>query len=128
MANISTFGPDVQLIWKDRKRYCGLPLSFTRYYLIRKPGVWVKLIEDIGFFTSKIEEVNLFRVEDIEVFASFANKFWGVGNVTVRSSDKTCPELTLVRIKDAQKVRSLIMDLVEDERKNRNLHYGEFSQ
>ena len=55
MADISSFGPDVQLIWKDRKRFCGLPLSFTRYYLIRKPVTCVKLIKDVGFFTSQIE-------------------------------------------------------------------------
>ena len=127
MANIDTFGPDVQLIWKDRKRFCGLPLSFTRYYLIRKPGKWVKLIADIGFFTSRIEEINLFRVEDIDVYASFSNKFWGVGNITVHSSDSSCPKLTIFRVKDANKVRSLIMDLVESERKARNVHYGEFS-
>ena len=127
MADISSFGPDVQLIWKDRKRFCGLPLSFTRYYLIRKPGTWVKLIKDVGFFTSQIEEVNLFRVEDIEVFASFSNKFWGVGNITVHSSDKSCEKLTLLRVKDPTKVRSLIMDLVESERRERNVHYGEFS-
>lgn len=126
MADIKSFGPDVQLIWKDRKRFCGLPLSFTRYYLIRKPGVWVKLIADIGFFTSKIEEINLFRVDDISIFASFSNKFWGVGNIRVISSDKSCPELTLLRVKDPNKVRSLIMDLVESERKARNVHYGEF--
>jgi len=119
------FGPGVKIIWKDRKRWCGMPLSFTRYYIIQKPGKWIKLIEDTGLFTSHIEELNLFRVDDITVFESFSNKFWGTGNVTVYCKDASSETVSMIRIRAPQKVRNLIMGLVEDERKARNLQYGE---
>lgn len=119
------FGPDTKIIWKDRKRWCGLPLSFTRYYLVQKPGQWIKLIEDTGLLTSHVEEVNLFRVDDVSIWASFSNKIWGTGTVTVHCKDASSDVVKLVRVRDPQKVRNLIMDMVELERKSRGVQYGE---
>ena len=48
------------IIWKDRKRYLGLPLSFTRYSLSED-----RLFLSIGFLNIKDEEVLLYRVRDI---------------------------------------------------------------
>lgn len=119
------FGPNTKIIWKDRKRWCGMPLSFTRYYLVEKPGKWVKLIEDTGLFSSQVEELNLFRVDDISIWASFSNKFWGTGTITVHCKDASSETVKLVRVKDPQKVRNLLMELVESERKARGIQYGE---
>ncbi len=116
---------DVEILWKDRKRYMGMPISFTRYIIIKKPGKWIKLISDIGFFHSEIEEINLFRIEDIKVYQSFANKFWGVGTITIYSKDRSTPETTILRVKDPYKVRSLITELLEEDRSSRNMVVSE---
>ena len=30
------FDKDCEIIWHDRKRYWGMPISFTRYYIVKK--------------------------------------------------------------------------------------------
>lgn len=116
---------EVEILWKDRKRFCGMPLSFTRYRIIKKPGKWIKLISDIGFLHSEIEEINLFRIEDIKVYQSFVNKFWGVGDITIYSKDKSTPEYTIRRVKDPYKVRSLLTELLEEDRSSRGMVVSE---
>ncbi len=116
---------DVDILWKDRKRWCGLPLSFTRYRIIRKPGKWLKLITDVGLLKSDVNEVNLFRIEDLKVYQSFSNKFWGTGTVTVYSQDPSMPVLELRRIKDPYRVRNLLTELLEEDRSARHLVVGE---
>lgn len=115
----------VEILWKDRKRWCGMPLSFTRYRIIKKPGKWVKIISDIGLLHSDVEEINLFRVTDIKVFQTFSNKFWGTGTVTIYSQDDSTPELKLVRIKNPYRVRDLITELLEQDRQARHVTVGE---
>ncbi len=115
----------VEILWKDRKRWCGLPWSFTRYRVIKKPGKWIKIITDVGFLHSEVEEINLFRVTDIKVFQSFSNKFWGTGTITIYSQDESTPELRFVRIKDPYKVRNLLTELLEQDRASRNVTVGE---
>lgn len=119
------YGEDCVELWHDRKRWCGLPLSFTRYAIIQKPGKWCKLIEDKGFFTSQIEEVNVFRIDDTSIFESFTNKIWGTGSLKVYCKDASSDVVTLVRIKDPSKVRNMINELIEEDRKSRNVQYGE---
>lgn len=119
------YGSDVQELWHDRKRWCGMPLSFTRYSIIKKPGKWCKLIIDRGFFTSHIEEVNVFRIDDTSIFESFTNKFWGTGTLKVYCKDASDDEMNLVRIKNPSKVRNIINELIEDDRKSRDVQYGE---
>ena len=47
----------IAYIWKDRKRYFGLPISFTRYRLSEN-----RIFREKGFLNLKEEEVLLYRV------------------------------------------------------------------
>ena len=51
-----------QILWKDRKRYLGLPISFTRYELTP-----TRFIIRTGVFTTNTEEVLLYRVLDLKL-------------------------------------------------------------
>lgn len=51
---------NLDIIWKDRKRYLGLPLSFTRYALSED-----RLFQSIGFLNIRDEEILLYRIRDI---------------------------------------------------------------
>ena len=119
------FGKDSTIIWHDRKRWCGLPLSFTRYYIVENKNKWLKLFIDKGLFTSHVEELNMFRIEDISVIETFTNKFWGTGTITIYANDASCSEIQLIRIKNPNKVRNLITELLEKDRKARNVNVGE---
>ena len=80
----------IDYIWKDRKRYFGLPLSFTRYALSED-----RLFISVGFLSIRDDEVLLYRVRDIDTRRSLWQRLFGVGTVTVVSSDKTMPSLVL---------------------------------
>ena len=82
-------------LWTDRKRYFGLPLSFTRYSLSED-----RLFVSEGFLNIKDDEILLYRVRDIDTRRSLWQRLFGVGTVTVVSSDKTMPNLVLKNIKD----------------------------
>lgn len=108
------------IIWKDRKRYLGLPLSFTRYSLTED-----RLFLSVGFLNIKDEEVLLYRVRDINTSRSFWQRLFGVGTVTVISSDKSMPNFELKNIKDPITIKELIHDQVESMKIRRRVRVGE---
>ena len=108
------------IIWKDRKRYLGLPLSFTRYSLSED-----RLFLSVGFFSIKDEEVLLYRIRDITTSRSLWQRLFGVGTVTVASSDKTMPTITLKNIRNPLDVKELIHEQVEEMKIRRRVRVGE---
>ena len=71
---------NLNIIWKDRKRpIFGLPLSFTKYTLLED-----KLLIDTGLFSTKQEEVKLYRIMDVTLKRSFIQKIFGVGTIHSR--------------------------------------------
>ena len=109
-----------EYFWKDRKRYLGLPLSFTRYALSHD-----RLFLSVGFFSVKDDDVLLYRIRDISVKRTLWQRLFGVGTVTVQSSDKTHPNLELKNIKDPMRVKELLHDLVEEMKQKRRMRFGE---
>ncbi len=120
------YGEGAELIWQDKKRYFGLPLSFTKYSLVKKPGVWVKLFSTVGFLSSSIDEVNVYRICDIDFKQSLLGKMFNYGTVTLLSSDETKPTFVLRNIKDPYRVRDLFSSLAEEQRKLNNVRISEF--
>ena len=110
----------IQYIWKDRKRYFGLPISFTRYALSED-----RLFTSVGFLNIKDDEILLYRVRDIDTSRSIFQRLFGVGTVTVMSSDKTMPNLVLQNIKDPVMVKELLHKQVEDMKIKRRVRFGE---
>ena len=111
---------NIQYLWKDRKRYFGLPLSFTRYQLSDD-----RLFVSEGFLNIKDDEVLLYRVRDIDTNRTLWQRLFGVGTVTVVSSDKTMPTLELKNIKDPMFVKELIHKQVEEMKIRRRVRFGE---
>ena len=109
-----------QYIWKDRKRYFGLPLSFTRYALSED-----RLFLSVGFLNIKDDEILLYRVRDIDTSRSLWQRLFGVGTVTVMSSDKSMPTLVLKNIKDPVYVKELLHTQVEEMKIRRRVRFGE---
>ena len=110
----------IQHLWKDRKRYLGLPLSFTRYSLSED-----RLFLSVGFLNIKDDEILLYRVRDIDTQRSLWQRIFGVGTVTVVSSDKTMPNLVLKNVKDPVFVKELIHKQVEEMKIQRRVRVGE---
>lgn len=107
-------------IWKDRKRFLGMPLSFTRYALSED-----RLFLSIGFLSIKDEELLLYRVRDISVKRTLGQRMFGVGTITINSSDKTNSVLDLKNIKSPLQVKELIHTQVEEMKNRRRVRYSE---
>lgn len=111
------------MLWKDRKRHLGLPISFTKYSL--SGGEAPRIFRETGLFNLKEEEVLLYRVRDITLTRSFFQRIFGVGTVSLHSSDKTTPTLDLVNISKHKDVKELIFSKVEQAKANRRMRTTE---
>ena len=111
---------NIKCLWKDRKRHLGLQLSFTRYQMSED-----RLFISEGFLNIKDDEVLLYRVRDIDTRRSLWQRIFGVGTVTVISSDKTMPTLVLKNVKDPLMVKELIHNQVEEMKIQRRVRFGE---
>ena len=109
-----------QYFWKDRKRYLGMPLSFTRYALSDD-----RLFLSIGFFSVKDDDILLYRIRDISVKRTLWQRLFGVGTLTIQSSDKTHPTLELKNVKDPVFVKELLHKQVEEMKIKRRVRLGE---
>ena len=110
----------IEHLWKDRKRYLGMPLSFTRYALSED-----RLFLSVGFFSVKDDEVLLYRVKDISSTRSLWQRLFGVGTITVVSADKSTPTLVLKNIKNPLEVKELLHHQVEEMKIRRRMRFGE---
>lgn len=110
----------MEYIWKDRKRYFGMPISFTRYAMGED-----RLFLSKGFFSIRDEEILLYRVRDIHTTRTLWQRLFGVGTVNVVSSDKTMPTLVLKNIKDPLTVKELLHRQVEEMKTRRRVRFGE---
>lgn len=110
----------IDYIWQDKKRYFGLPLSFTRYAMSED-----RLFTSVGLLSLKDDEVLLYRVRDIDTSRSLWQRLFGVGTVTIMSSDKSMPNMVLKNIKNPMDVKELIHAQVEDMKIRRRVRFGE---
>ena len=110
----------MEYIWKDRKRYLGMPISFTRYAMSED-----RLFLSKGFFSIKDEEILLYRIRDIQTTRTLWQRLFGVGTVKVVSSDKTMPNLELKNIKKPLEAKELLHRQVEEMKIRRRVRLGE---
>ena len=97
--------------WKDRKRFLGLPLSFTKYTMDNN-----RLFVSRGLFTTLEDELVMYRVLDVRLTRTIWDKLFGVGTVTLYTADETNRELKLEKIKKPREIRDMISQIAETER------------
>ena len=110
----------MEYIWKDRKRFMGMPLSFTRYALSED-----RLFLSVGFLSIRDEEVLLYRIRDIQTTRTLWQRLFGMGTVTVVSADKTMPTLVLKNVKNPLDVKEQLHRQVEEMKIQRRVRFGE---
>ena len=111
-----------EIIWKSRKRlWCGLPWTFTVYRMSRD-----RLFLKRGVFNIREDEVRLYRIRDVALRRTFAQRLFGLGTVTVASSDANLGVFEMKNIKDAKTVKEQLSELVEMERQRKRVTSREF--
>jgi hypothetical protein len=98
-------------LWYDRMRVLGLPISFTRYFLLKD-----KLIHSKGFFMVKEGEIMLYRILDVEIQYSLLDRMLGVGTIVLFGTDVSDKKFYIKHIKNPREVLNQINELVESER------------
>lgn len=107
-------------IWKDRRRRMGMPLSFTRYALSED-----RLFLSVGLLSVKDDDLLLYRIRDISCKRSLWQRLFGMGTITVTSSDKTHGTLVLKNVKHPLDVKELLHKQVEEMKMKRRVRVGE---
>ena len=110
----------IQYLWKDRKRFLGMPITFTKYSVSEN-----RIFREKGLLNLKEEEVLLYRVRDMDLRRSLGQRIFGVGTVCIHSSDKTTPVLQLENVKDPKAVKELIYRQVEAAKEKRRMRATE---
>lgn len=113
----------MDILWKDRKRHLGLPISFTKYSLAG--GENPRIFRESGILNLHEEEVLLYRVRDLSLTRSLGQRIFGVGTVTIHSSDQTTPALELVNVARPKAVKELIFNQVESAKAQRRMRTTE---
>lgn len=105
-----------QIIWKDTKRWLGLPTTNTKYWIAEN-----RLYISNGLFSTETDEMLIYRIQDLKLKRTFGQKLFGVGTITLYTTDKSTPVLELKNIKRSDHVRRFISRIVEQEREEKGL-------
>ena len=114
----------MEIVWSSRKRllFFGLPFTFTKYTLTKE-----KVLVDTGFLNKKQEEVRLYRILDITLTRSLAQRIFGLGTISCKTSDTALPVLELINVRNSMNIKEQLSDLVETERVNKRVSVREFT-
>lgn len=105
-----------EILWKDRKRILGMPISFTRYEITND-----RFITHKGFFHTETDEILLYRILDIKLSRSLGQKIFGVGTITLYSADQSHATIQIESIKKPDALRRFLSKRIEQERVQKGL-------
>lgn len=100
----------------ERKRwlFLGLPFTFTKYII--KENI---LTIDSGLLKKVENDCYMYKVQDVELVTSLAERIVGIGTVICYTGDTTHPKLILSHIKNAKVIKDFILEASEQARMKR---------
>ena len=108
------------ILWHDRKRHFGLPISFTKYSMSED-----RLFVETGFFNLEQNEVRLYRILDLQLKRSLGQRIFGVGSIIVSSSDKSLGTFEIRNVKHSANVKEMLSVQVEQQREAKRVYTRE---
>lgn len=109
-----------QEVYKARKRllFLGLPWTFTKYIIT--PDM---LTIQAGLLKTEENDCYMYRIQDVKLVTTLAEKIFGLGTVICYTGDVTNPEIHLVHIKKAKEIKNYLLKASEEARiKRRTLN------
>ncbi len=119
MNTNSKLDPDI--IWEDRSRILGMPISFTRYSMSEE-----QLTIRTGMLNLRTETIKFFRVVDMAITQSLWQRIFGVGSITLATRDARQSEFIIQNVKSPEKVHKMLDMAVEAARNKHRIRTSEF--
>lgn len=107
-------------LWNDRKHIMGLPISFTKYSLDE-----TRLLVHRGLLCTEEFQILLYRIHDIRVVQTLADRLFGVGTIIVMSNDTDTPELEICKVKAPREVKEVLHSYSMKARSEMRVRAGE---
>lgn len=100
----------------ERKRwlFLGLPFTFTKY-TVKEDMITI----NTGLLKTAENDCYMYKVQDVELTATLAERIVGLGTVKCYTGDTTNPILLLEHIKNAKAIKNFILDASEKARMKR---------
>lgn len=95
---------------------------FVRSRSVRYTLTSQRIVVERGFFSKRMEQVDLYRVVDYVVDRPFSQRLLGTGNLVLEASDRTTPEIRIQGVKaDVNALYEKLRYATEQEKRRRNV-------
>lgn len=105
-----------EVLWEGRPF-----LSISTRYIVTDERI--RVIE--GLLGKDREDIELVRVQDLDQSQSVSERLLNVGDIHIRSHDRSHPQVTLRNVKDPQQVHEIVRRAILNARKKHGLIYRE---
>lgn len=107
-----------RVLWTGRPR---IPFSWiaaltTRYKLTNE-----RFIVTHGFISKRIEEIELYRVNDVSMKMSVLERIFGLGDVRLETTDASTPDPQIKDVQNPERVKDLVRQAARAERQRRRV-------
>ncbi len=107
-----------RILWEGRPNaLISLRLALTTRYRLTNE----RLVIIHGFFSRRTEEIDLYRVNDVDTRQNFGERLVGIGDVSVATTDRTAPDVTILNVRDPDRVKDLVRAAARAERQRRRV-------
>lgn len=102
--------------YNERKRWLffGLPFTFTKYSI----GEDVITV-NTGLFKTHENDCYMYKVQDVELETSLAERIFKLGTIVCYTGDTTHPKLMIEHIRNAKEIKDYILKESEEARRKR---------
>lgn len=102
--------------FNERKRWLffGLPFTFTKYHIVDD---MITITE--GLFRTTENDCYMYKVQDVEMTRSLAEKMVKVGTIICYTGDTTHPTLEIKHVKHCREIKEFILRASEEARLKR---------
>ncbi len=109
------------------RRTCWLwfPIRFSKYKIEKTFSGDLELICETGVLNKRIEKMKLYKVNDIGYNRTLGNFMFGVSNLRIHSSDKSCSVVNVTKIRGGRDFMTSLEEMVASERQRMNVTYAE---